>query len=338
MSTKNDFKAFSISNNANVISQERYEQDQSLKTGFPPENITTHLLNKVLRQSSTVSSVIADFIATQSGNDVLDDGDIAKLTTQLNRALEQKITTKVPSASLTQQGVIQLTDQTGNSNTLAATQKLVSDINQNANNRLAKDQNGADIPDKNTFVKNLGLIETIINAQYPVGIVIWFAQNKNPNVLFPGTAWEYIGENKTVRLASTDGSDLLSTGGSDSISLTTAQMPAHNHAFSGTTSTFDYGTKTTNTTGAHHHDSGWGEAWGGRYGYYDDSRNNIGSSTVPDNDNYKYNTSTDGAHSHTVSIGSHNHTISGNTGDSGSNAAISITNSYIKLMGWYRKA
>ncbi|MCT8341829.1 phage tail protein [Photorhabdus kleinii] len=163
---QNDFKAFSISNNANVISQEAYEKNRSLKTGFPPGDITIHLLNKVLRQSSTISSVVANFIATQSDNDILDDGDIAKLITQLNSALEQKITTTVPSASLTQQGVIQLTDNTGNSNTLAATQKLVSDVNQNANNRLAKDQNGADIPDKDAFVRNLSLFEKLI----PVGV------------------------------------------------------------------------------------------------------------------------------------------------------------------------
>ncbi len=166
MNPKSDFKAFSIGNNANVVSQEAYEESRSLKTGFPPDNITIHVLNKVLRQASTISSVVANFIATQSGNDILDDGDIVKLIAQLNRALEQKITTTVPSASLTQQGVIQLTDNTGNSNTLAATQKLVSDVNQNANNRLAKDQNGADIPDKDAFVRNLSLFEKLI----PVGV------------------------------------------------------------------------------------------------------------------------------------------------------------------------
>ncbi|OWO84626.1 phage tail protein [Photorhabdus luminescens] len=168
MSQKNDFKAFSISNNANVVSQEGYEESRSLKTGFPPENITTHLLNKVLRQSSTITSVVANFIATYSGNDVLDDGDIAKLIVQLNRALEQKIAIEVPSASLTQKGVTQLTDKTGNSNTLAVTQKFVSDVNDNANNRLAKNQNGADIPDKNAFVKNLGLSETVELAKNAV--------------------------------------------------------------------------------------------------------------------------------------------------------------------------
>ncbi len=128
MSHKNDFKAFSISDNANVVSQDKYEINQSLQTGFSPDNVPTHLLNKVLRQASTVSSVVADFIAAGSGNDVLDDGNIAKLTVQLNKALEQKITADIPSASLTQKGIVQLTNVVGNSDTLAVTQKLVQEV------------------------------------------------------------------------------------------------------------------------------------------------------------------------------------------------------------------
>ncbi|NHB96591.1 tail fiber protein [Photorhabdus stackebrandtii] len=128
MSYKNDFKAFSISDNANVVSQEKYEESEDLLTGFPPNDVPIHKLNKVLRQASTISSVVAAFIATQSGNDVLDDGNIAKLTEQLNKALEQKITTDIPSASLTQKGVVQLTNVIGNSDTLAVTQKLVQEV------------------------------------------------------------------------------------------------------------------------------------------------------------------------------------------------------------------
>ncbi len=128
MSQKNDFKAFSISNNANVVSQEKYEENQSLQVGFPPENISTHILNKALRQSSTIAAVIANFIATQSDDDVLDDGDIAKLTAKLNQALKQKITAKIPNASLTQKGIVQLTNEIGNNETLAVTQKLVQEI------------------------------------------------------------------------------------------------------------------------------------------------------------------------------------------------------------------
>ncbi|NHB96138.1 tail fiber protein [Photorhabdus stackebrandtii] len=137
MSQKNDFKAFSISDNANVVSQKLYEESKGLLTGFPPNDVPIHLLNKVLRQSSTISSVVANFIATQSGDDVLDDGNVAKLTEQLNKALEQKTTTKVPDASLTQKGVVQLTNVIGNSDTLAVTQKLVQEII----NSLRKDIN-----------------------------------------------------------------------------------------------------------------------------------------------------------------------------------------------------
>ncbi|EYU16616.1 phage tail protein [Photorhabdus aegyptia] len=111
MSQKNDFKAFSISNNANVVSQEKYEENQSLQVGFPPENISTHILNKALRQSSTIAAVIANFIATQSDDDVLDDGDA-----------------EIPNASLTQKGIVQLTNEIGNNETLAVTQKLVQEI------------------------------------------------------------------------------------------------------------------------------------------------------------------------------------------------------------------
>ncbi|KGM26163.1 phage tail protein [Photorhabdus luminescens] len=128
MSAKNDFKAFSISNDANVVSQDKYEKDQGLQVGFPPDNITSNLLNKVLRQSSTIASVVANFIATQSGSDILDDGDVAKLAEQLNKALKQKITTEVPNASLTQKGVVQLTNVLGDSDILAVTQKLAQEI------------------------------------------------------------------------------------------------------------------------------------------------------------------------------------------------------------------
>ncbi|OCQ51687.1 Phage tail fiber repeat protein [Photorhabdus australis subsp. thailandensis] len=172
MNPKNDFKTFSIKDGANVVDQNLYENSPELQTGFPPVGLTTHVLNKALRQSSTISSVVADFIATESGSDVLDNGNIAKLTTQLNKALEQKITKTVPDASLTQKGVVQLTDIIGNSNTLVATQKLVSDINNNVNNRINQ------LPNMSSFAANLaqngwqklpsGLIEMwgMANASY----------------------------------------------------------------------------------------------------------------------------------------------------------------------------
>ncbi|ETS31350.1 Phage tail fiber [Photorhabdus khanii NC19] len=137
MSNKNEFKAFSASQDANVVSQREYEESRDLNTGIPPNIISIGLLNKVLRQSSIISSVVADFISTQCSDDVLDDGDIVKLTTQLNRALEQKITTEIPSASLAQEGIVQLTNMLGNSSRLAATQKLIQELADSFNDNLS---------------------------------------------------------------------------------------------------------------------------------------------------------------------------------------------------------
>ncbi|MCA6221906.1 gp53-like domain-containing protein [Photorhabdus antumapuensis] len=92
MSAKNDFKAFAISSNANVPSQQSYETYPNLLVGFlDNQYIPNHILNKILRQASTISSAVADFIATESGTDVLDDGNVTKITAQFKSVLEQKI-------------------------------------------------------------------------------------------------------------------------------------------------------------------------------------------------------------------------------------------------------
>ncbi|MCC8466531.1 tail fiber protein [Photorhabdus bodei] len=128
MSVINDFKAFAIDSNANVINQQGYEASTELQDGFPPYSMTPHILNKALRQASTIAAVVADFIGEQSGQDVIDDGNVTKLTAQLNKALEQKAITGIPNASLTQKGIVQLTDVIGDSDTLAVTQKLIKGI------------------------------------------------------------------------------------------------------------------------------------------------------------------------------------------------------------------
>ncbi|WP_174888567.1 phage baseplate protein [Candidatus Williamhamiltonella defendens] len=161
-----------------------------------------------------------------------------------------------------------------------------------------------------------------------MGIVAFFAQNKNPNTLFHGTTWQYIGENKTIRLAKADGSNVLTMGGSDSIKLTEAQIPVHAHTFSGKTSSFDYGTKQTNTTENHVH-----------------SVNTVGDEykQVRSGDHFTVktravpgNTSPSGSHYHTTYLGPHDHAVSGSTDNIGSGSAINITNAFVTLMGWYR--
>ncbi|ENO8075912.1 tail fiber protein [Escherichia coli] len=69
------------------------------------------------------------------------------------------------AASTTQKGVVQLTSATDStSETLAATAKAVKIAMDNASARLAKDRNGADIPNKPLFIQNVGLQETVNQA------------------------------------------------------------------------------------------------------------------------------------------------------------------------------
>ncbi|TPW42538.1 hypothetical protein FKM52_10140 [Mixta tenebrionis] len=219
---------------------------------------------------------------------------------------------------------------------------------------LIRNKNLSDLVDNVVARANLGLgglalkeIGYIYDSIYPVGVVTWFAQNKNPNTLFPGTTWKYIGENRTVRLASANGSDVMSTGGSDSVTLVTANLPAHAHTFSANTSSFDYGTKTTSTfdygtkqtdvQGNHTHNYNflrWQAGWG-----WPSGNTNMGSvtETTTAAGAHAHNVGI-GAHNHTVGIGAHAHSVSGTTVNTGSGAAFAVTNSFIKLMGWYRSA
>ena len=212
---------------------------------------------------------------------------------------------------------------------------------------------------------------TDLNKIYPVGIVTWFNSNVNPNTALPGLTWTYLnnGVGRTIRIAAANGSDVATTGGSDSVTLAVGNLPAHTHSFSATTSSFDYGTKGTNSTGGHTHSvSGTTSAAGNHahhlglllvnggdalYGYttvgnslprtldwLDRRDNKFPNTNTTGNHTHTWSGTTSGAgdHSHSVGIGAHSHTVSGNTGSTGSGSAFSVTNQFYKLMAWVRTA
>ncbi|ATG17014.1 phage tail protein [Providencia alcalifaciens] len=227
-----------------------------------------------------------------------------------NTALTNGLNTKLNISSIAQ--------ATGTSTTNVMSQKAVTDALQNAVN-----------------------LDTI----YPIGVVVWFAQNKNPNTLFPGTKWQYIGENRTIRLAAASGANVLSTGGSDSITLNASQMPVHNHSFSGTATssgghTHDKGTM--NITGAFAIGGGKseGQAPGFASGVFSKTTRTLKVNTasgVVDSSVTQINMNAASAWTgNTSSSGAHTHTVTGSIGNSGSGSPITVTNAYIMLMGWYR--
>ncbi|QKN88599.1 tail fiber protein [Salmonella phage SapYZU01] len=198
---------------------------------------------------------------------------------------------------------------------------------------------------------------TDLNKIYPVGIVTWFNSNVNPNTALPGLTWTYLnnGVGRTIRIAAASGSDVATTGGSDSVTLAVGNLPSHTHSFSATTSSFDYGTKTSNSTGAHTHSvSGstnntgahthtvggryGGDSIGGKQRVQVSGTEQVSSTAGAHAHTVSGTAASAGAHAHTVGIGAHSHTVSGNTGGTGSGSAFSVTNQFYKLMAWVRTA
>ncbi len=84
---KNEFLPFGIAANANVLSNEDYQALPARTTGFVSGVAKSDELNKAWRQASVIASVLAQFIVNKTGQDVLDNGDMVTLQTNLNNAL-----------------------------------------------------------------------------------------------------------------------------------------------------------------------------------------------------------------------------------------------------------
>lgn len=82
-----DYKPFANSGGANVVDQATYAAATWVPTGFASGLAQSAQLNKVWRQSSMMSAALATFISNQLGIDVLDDGVLATLITNLTAAI-----------------------------------------------------------------------------------------------------------------------------------------------------------------------------------------------------------------------------------------------------------
>lgn len=133
-----------------------------------------------------------------------------------------------------------------------------------------------------------------------VGRVIFYAYNVNPSTEYPGTHWVRISD-AYVKIGSpgvgevnikNSTTDVTTKTGSTTLKIAETNLPPHVH------------TATTSTNGNHHHGTAFAEHWldgGYKWGLYDSSQNNYGSSGDADWDDVLPNTSTDGAHKHTIS-------------------------------------
>ena len=110
--------------------------------------------------------------------------------------------------------------------------------------------------DTTRAVTAAGVAAAILSA-FPVGAVYITATNTSPGTFIGGT-WARIGQGRTLIGEGTLGSDTYAagaTGGAARVTLTTSEMPAHDHSgATGITSTDHTHTGTTSESGNHRHD------------------------------------------------------------------------------------
>ncbi|WP_332871828.1 phage tail protein [Serratia liquefaciens] len=163
----------------------------------------------------------------------------------------------------------------------------------------------------------------------PVGTSRLFNQNLNPNECWPWSTWEYAGEHLTIRTAKADGSDVGAIGGSDTVTLARANLPAEEISVSGTAQDTDLGTKRTSLGGKHAH-----HGVPKRNSDYE-----LGGVNRVFFDPYQEgDTDEAGEHDHEIELGPHGHPVAGKTEALGQGQAVSIVERHKLQMLWHRVA
>lgn len=163
----------------------------------------------------------------------------------------------------------------------------------------------------------------------PVGTTRFFNQSVNPNEKWPWSEWVYTGENKTIRIGKADGSNVGQTGGSDSITLQRANLPAVQIDVSGETSEQEEQKIRTSENGEHNH--------GGVAGK-DDPWEIGGDVRQLFNPKELGVTDMGGEHDHEVIVPPHKHSTSGKTANLGEGKSFSVVEAHTLLMCWSRVA
>lgn len=172
-------------------------------------------------------------------------------------------------------------------------------------------------------------LQTTASKLYPVGSVYISFNATDPTTLFGGT---WVRMKDRVLMASGDTYAPNTTGGSATVTLTTSNLPSHNHSLT-TNGSHTHSASSANA-GNHNHTVSGTIANAG-----DHTHAWSGSSASAGNHTHTFtgSSASAGNHSHTwtgssASADSHTHTVSGDTGDAGSHTH-SITVSNRSLVG-----
>ncbi|MEL1741294.1 phage tail protein [Klebsiella variicola] len=176
-------------------------------------------------------------------------------------------------------------------------------------------------------------VEAAIRAAWeldnPVGTVKFYAQDVDPNERYPWTEWTYTGEDRSIRVGKASGVNVGTTGGSDTVTLQRANLPAEQLDVTGETSEQSGQTLTTEPAGRHKHggvpsrENPW-EIGGDISQRFNPA--NLGETDEAED------------HEHEIDIPPHYHSVTGKTDNLGSGQSFSVVEAHILLMCWARVA
>lgn len=240
---------------------------------------TSVTVNNVANATNATNATNASYTATQAATDK---------------------STKIASTAFVQTAV---------ANLVSSAPETLDTLNELAN-ALGNDPNFATTVTKTISQKaDKAVVDNIVNVMYPVGIIVEFAKDVNPNATWVGTTWERMSSGRVLVSAGTSGSGTTytvgGTGGEESHKLTTDEMPSHNHGGNTSNDEGHTHTGTTSTNGNHTHTlhKGSGGSGGAYFSQGQVYGTDSGTVTPPDeagNHNHTFTTSSNGTHTHTI--------------------------------------
>nr|ELT9595009.1 tail fiber protein [Escherichia coli] len=141
--------ASSASSAASSASSASASKDEATRQASAAKGSATTATTKASEAAGSATAASQSKVAAESA--------ATRAEIAAKRAEDIASAVALEDASTTKKGIVQLSSATNStSESLAATPKAVKAANDNAEKRLQKDQNGADIPGKDTFTKNIG--------------------------------------------------------------------------------------------------------------------------------------------------------------------------------------
>ncbi len=128
MSIQNDFLTFAAAAGANVLTQAEYAAASATATGYQTGTASSAAVNKSMRQSSIMASMIANFIVAETGQTVIDDGTTATIQQNFVNAIlavAQTMTITIPQVQGLQIALNGKLSTTGNA---ASASKLAAPV------------------------------------------------------------------------------------------------------------------------------------------------------------------------------------------------------------------